>query len=41
MAKFETKVCLVNMYGEVVCELEADGCYYKFPVDADFVQNPL
>ena len=21
MAKFETKVCLVNMYGEVVCEL--------------------
>ena len=39
MAKFETKVCLVNKYNEVVCELEADGCFYKFPVD--FVQNPL
>ena len=31
MAKFETKVCLVNMYGEVVCELEADGFFYKLP----------
>ena len=31
MAKFETKVCLVNKYNEVVCELEADGFFYKLP----------
>ena len=34
MAKFETKVCLVNKYGDVVCELEkaGDDCFfYKFP----------
>lgn len=34
MAKFETKVCLVNAYGDVVCELEkaGDDCFfYKFP----------
>ena len=24
MAKFETKVCLVDKYDEVVCELEKD-----------------
>ena len=32
MAKFETKVCLVNAYGDVVMELEKDGkFFYKFP----------
>ena len=32
MAKFETKVCLVNEYGEVVYELKKDGdFFYKFP----------
>ena len=32
MAKFETKVCLVNAYGDVVCELEkASDFFYKFP----------
>lgn len=34
MARFETKVCLVNAYGDVVCELEkaGDDCFfYKFP----------
>ena len=39
MAKFETKVCLVNEYGDVVCELEKDGCYYKFPMN--FAKNLL
>lgn len=39
MAKFETKVCLVNRYGEVVCELEKDGYFYKFPMN--FAKNPL
>ncbi len=39
MAKFETKVCLVNEYGYVVCELEKDGYFYKFPMD--FAKNPL
>ena len=36
MAKFETKVVLMRMYGdieiEVVCELERDGYFYKFPM---------
>ena len=32
MAKFETKVCLVNEYGEVIMELEEEGKFcYKFP----------
>lgn len=31
MAKFETKVCLVDKYNEVVCELEEDGFFYKLP----------
>lgn len=32
MAKFETKVCLVNTYGDVVCELEKVGdFFYRFP----------
>lgn len=39
MAKFETKVCLVNQYDEVVCELEKDGCFYKFPMG--FAKNSL
>ena len=28
---FETKVVLTNKYGEIVCELEKDGYFYKFP----------
>lgn len=43
MAKFETKVVLMRMYGdieiEVVCELERDGYFYKFPMG--FAKNPL
>ena len=39
MAKFETKVVLTNKYGEIVCELEKDGYFYKFPMD--FAKNPL
>lgn len=43
MAKFEKKVVLMRMYGnteiDVVCELENDGYFYKFPMD--FVKNPL
>ena len=39
MAKFETKVCLVNQYDEVICELEKDGYFYKFPMGFD--RNPL
>jgi hypothetical protein len=39
MAKFETKVCLVNKWDEVVCELEKDGYFYKFPMG--FARNPL
>ena len=31
MAEFKTKVCLVNKYNEVVCELEEDGFFYKLP----------
>ena len=31
MAKFATKVCLVDKYNEVVCELEEDGFFYKLP----------
>ena len=27
MAKFETKVCSVDKYNEVVCELEEDGFF--------------
>ena len=38
MAEFETKVCLVNKYGEVVCELEEDVWFYKFPMD--FAKDP-
>ena len=30
-SKFETKVCLVDMYGEVVCELQPDGGFYVLP----------
>ena len=30
-AKFETKVCLVDKYNEVVCELEEDVFFYKLP----------
>ena len=32
-SKFETRMCLVNQYGEVICELEhADGSmYYVIP----------
>ena len=33
MAKFETKVCLVDKYNEVVCELEEDVFFYKLPRD--------
>ena len=36
---FETKVCLVNKYDEVVCELEKDGYFYKFQMG--FARNPL
>lgn len=43
MAKFETKVVLMRMYGDIgidiVCELERDGFFYKFPMD--FVKHPL
>ena len=39
MAKFETKICLVNKWDEVVCELEKDGFFYKFPMG--FAKNPL
>ena len=39
MAKFETKVCMVNAYDEIVCELEKDGCFYKFPMG--FTKNLL
>ena len=32
MVKFETKVCVVNAYDEVVCELEyVNGNYYRLP----------
>ena len=34
MAKFETKVCMVNEYDEIVCELErvrGYGDYYRLP----------
>ena len=32
MAKFETKVCMVNAYDEIVCELEhVNGDYYRLP----------
>ena len=43
MAKFETKVVLMRMDGDIeidiVCELEKDGYFYKFPMD--FAKNPL
>ena len=39
MAKFETKVCLVNEYDEIVCELERDGMWYVLP--RDFSKNFL
>lgn len=43
MAKFETKVVLMRMDGDieidVVCELERDGYFYKFPMG--FAKNPL
>lgn len=39
MARFETKVCLVNKWNEVVCELEKDGYFYKFPMG--FAKSPL
>lgn len=43
MAKFETKVVLMRMDGDieidVVCELEKDGYFYKLPMD--FAKNPL
>lgn len=31
-SKFETKVCLVNMYGEIVCELKPNSGFYVIPV---------
>lgn len=32
MAKFETRVCMVNAYDEIVCELErVNGDYYRLP----------
>ena len=43
MAKFETKVVLMRMYGDteidIVCELEKDGFFYKFPMG--FAKMPL
>lgn len=43
MAKFEKKVVLMRMEGNteiaIVCELEKDGYYYKFPVK--FAEEPL
>lgn len=43
MAKFEKRVVLMRMEGnteiEIVCELEKDGYFYKFPMD--FAKNPL
>ena len=35
---FETKVVLKNQYDEIICELEKDGMWYKFPVD--FAKHP-
>ncbi len=36
MAKFETKVCMCNQYGDVLFELECDenGYFYKLPTEA-------
>ena len=43
MAKFEKKVVLMKMYGDIelaiVCELEKDGYYYRF--SKDFAKEPL
>lgn len=43
MAKFEKRVVLMKMYGDIelaiVCELERDEYYYRFP--KDFAKNPL
>lgn len=43
MAKFEKRVVLMRMDGnteiDIVCELEKDGYFYKFPTD--FAKNPL
>lgn len=40
---FEKKVVLMRMDGNteisIVCELEKDGYYYKFPID--FAKEPL
>ena len=30
-SKFETKVCLVDEYGDIVCELKRDGGFYVLP----------
>lgn len=30
-SNFETKVCLVDMYGDVVCELEPNNGFYVIP----------
>ena len=43
MARFEKRVVLMRMDGnteiDIVCELEKDGYFYKFPMD--FAKNPL
>lgn len=43
MAKFEKKVVLMRVYGDielsVVCELEQDDYFYKFP--KNFAKKPL
>lgn len=43
MAKFEKKVVLMKMYGDIelaiVCELEKDGYFYRFP--KEFAKEPL
>ena len=35
---FETKVVLKNQHDEIICELEKDGMWYKFPID--FAKHP-
>lgn len=32
--KFESKVCLVDKYGEIWCELIKDGMFWKLPPEA-------
>ena len=43
MAKFEKRVVLMRMYGDIelaiVCELEQDDYFYRFP--KDFAKKPL